>query len=114
MSAIGQYRPMMSANRYIGQALVYFALFSFSGKTLVRGDFAWRLLDRNFEEHLCEMKSLRGFDVPLSACLGLCFHHSHTHEAEGKREWQSITGYKASCVVWKIFQKDAIENSSGK
>lgn len=31
------------------------------------------------------------------------------HMREGEREWQSITGYIACCVVWKKFQKAAIK-----
>lgn len=64
----------------------------------------------------CEMNSIcTGFDVPLNICLSLCFHYSCrqksavTNMRNREREWQSITGYIACCVVWKIFQRAAIE-----
>lgn len=82
----------------------------------MKSDSAPRLLNKNFEEQLHrEMKSLRGFAVPLHVCRGLRFHHSCrqestiTHVRNTEREWQSITGYIACCVVWNIFQKGAIE-----
>lgn len=73
--------------------------------TLLRG-----FSPKDFEEQLCEMKSPHGFDVPWSICLGPCFHHNCRRESRKReREWQSITGYIARCVVWKNCQKAAIE-----
>lgn len=95
---------------------LFILLFSpFLEKHSVKSNFAPRLLDKNIGEQLCEMNSLRGFHVLLNVCRGLCFHHNCrqentvTHMREREREWQSITGYIACCVVWKNFQKAAIE-----
>lgn len=77
-------------------------------------NFALRLLDKNFEEQLCERK-MRSFDVPFNVCLGLCFPYNHrqestiTHMGKGERERHSITGYIACCLVWNIFPKAVIE-----
>lgn len=94
---------------------VYFALFSLSGKTLSEEHLCSEASRQKHWEQLCEMKSLRGFHVLLNVCRGLCFHHNHrqentvTHMRKRERECQSITGYIACCVVWKNFQKAAIE-----
>lgn len=76
---------------------LFILLFSpFLEKHSVKSNFALRLLDKNIEEQLCEMKSLRGFHVLLNVCRGLYFHHNCrqentvTHMRESGRASQVI------------------------